>query len=83
MLVRKGDFRTFTSCEDGKGHSFRNETVGLELEGSYRTFQRKVVTFLQSHGINNFTISLVTDYPEDKSVVYLEGLDLLSAEKKR
>ena len=33
--------------------------------------------------MENFTISLVTDYSNGKSCVYLEGLDLLSAEKRR
>ncbi|MFH1923922.1 MAG: hypothetical protein ABIP48_29025 [Planctomycetota bacterium] len=35
-LVWTGGFRTFTSCEGGKGHSFQHDTIGLELEGDYR-----------------------------------------------
>ena len=35
------------------------------------------------NGIESFTISLVTDYPKGKSFVYLEGLDILSADKKK
>jgi hypothetical protein len=83
LLLQKAGFKTFTSCEGGKGHSFRHETIGLELDGDYRSFQKKIVAFLRSQGIENFTISLVTDYPAGKSVVYLEGLDLLSEEKRR
>jgi hypothetical protein len=83
LLLWRAGFKTFTSCEGGKGHSFRHETIGLELDGDFRSFQKKIVTFLRSQGIENFTISLVTDYPAGKSVVYLEGLDLLSPEKRR
>ena len=87
VLLWKGGFRTFTSCEGGKGHSFRYGTIGLDLEGDYPEFQRKVVEFLRSQGMQNFTVSLVTDfhpdYPEGKSSVYLEGLDLLSKDKRK
>ena len=66
---------------------FQHETIGLELEGSYSTFQRRLVRFLRSHGMENFTISLVTDYhpshPEGKRCVYLGGLDILSEKKRR
>ena len=82
VLLWKAGFRTFTSCEGGKGHSFRYGTVGLELDGDYFKFQKRLVEFLRSQGMQNFTISLVThfhpDYPEGKGSVYLEGLDLLS-----
>jgi hypothetical protein len=33
LLLRNAEFRTFTSCKGGKGHSFQHETIGLELEG--------------------------------------------------
>ncbi len=83
LLLWKAGFKTFTSCEGGKGHSFRHGTIGLELDVDYRSFQKKLVKFLRSQGMENFTISLVTDYSKGKSCVYLEGLDLLSAEKRR
>jgi hypothetical protein len=83
LLLREAGFKTFTSCEGGWGHSFRHETIGLELDGDYRSFQKKIVQFLRSQGMENFTISLVTDYPKGKSVVYVEGLDLLSSDKRR
>ncbi len=83
LLLRKVGFKTFTSCEGGRGHSFRHETVGLVLYGDYRSFHKKLVRFLRSHGMENFTVSLVTDYPVGKSYVYLEGLDLLSPDKKK
>ncbi len=82
ILLWKGGFKTFTSCEGGKGHHFCHETIGLELDSDYRSFQKKLVKFLRSQGMEQFTISLVTDYPAEKSVVYLEGLDLLSADKR-
>jgi hypothetical protein len=83
LLLQKAGFKTFTSCEGGKGHSFRHETIGLELDCDYRSFHKRLVMFLRSQGMENFTISLVTDYPKGKTVVYLEGLDLLSSNKRR
>lgn len=83
LLLWKVGFKTLTSCEGGRGHSFRHETIGLVLDGDYRSFQKRLVKFLRSQGMENFTISFVTDYPKGKSYVYLEGLDLLSAEKRR
>jgi len=87
LLLRKAGFTTFTSCEGGKGHSFRHETIGLELDGDYRPFQKRLVKFLRSHGMRCFQINLYTDYhpshPEGKSCVYLEGLDLLSEDKRK
>ena len=82
-LLKCAGFKTFTSCEGGRGHFFRHETIGLELDGDYRSFQKKLVKFLHSQGKQVFTISLVTDYPAGKSNVYLEGLDLLSADKRK
>ena len=85
VLLWTGGFRTFTSCEGGKGHSFQHETIGLELEGDYPRFHKKFVRFLRSRGMESFTISLVTDYhpdyPEGKRCVYLSGLDILSERK--
>ena len=87
VLLWKAGFKTFTSCEGGRGHSFQHETIGLELEGDYPRFQKRFVRFLRSHGMGNFTISLVTDYhpdhPEGKSCVYLAGLDILSEKKRK
>ena len=87
VLLRSAGFKTFTSCEGGKGHSFRHETIGLELDGDYRSFHKRLVKFLRSQGMRCFQVNLFTDYhpshPEGKSCVYLEGLDLLSPEKKK
>ena len=83
LLLREAGFKTFTSCEGGWGHSFRHETIGLELNGDYPSFQKKIVRFLRSQKIDNFTISLVTDYPKGKSYVYVERLDLLSEDKRK
>jgi hypothetical protein len=83
LLLCKAGFKTFTSCEGGRGHGFRHETIGLELDGDYHSFHKRLVECLRSQGMENFTVSLVTDYPKGKSYVYLEGLDLLSAEKRR
>ncbi len=83
LLLNQGGFKTFTSCEGGKGHSFRHETIGLELDEPYHTFEKQLVRFLKSHKIEQFTINFVTDYPAKKRFVYLEGLDLLSDDKRR
>lgn len=82
ILLNAGGFRTFTSCEGGRGHAFQQETIGFELKGSYSTFERRLVRFLRSHGMENFTVSLVTDFPSGNRYVYLSGVDLLSGEKK-
>jgi hypothetical protein len=87
LLLWKAGFNTFTSCEGGKGHSFRHPTIGITLDGTYSAFHKRLVTYLRSLGMQNFSISLVTDYhqnhPEGKSCVYLEGLDILSEGKRR
>ncbi len=82
VLLNQGGFRTFTSCHGGRGHAFRQETIGLEIEGSYSTFQKRLVRFLRSHGMENFTINLVTHFPSGNRHIYLSGVDLLSGEKK-
>ena len=33
LLLRKAGFKTFTSCEGGRGHPFREPTVGLSAYG--------------------------------------------------
>ena len=87
LLLQKAGFSTFTSCEGGRGHSFRHEIIGLELDGDYRSFHKRLVKFLRSQGMECFQINLFTDYhpnhPEGMSCVYLEGLDLLSPDKKK
>lgn len=87
LLLRQAGFKTFTSCEGGRGHAFRHETIGLEAEGGFAGFQRRLIGFLRSHGMRCFTVNLVTDYhpdhPQGKKWVYLEGLDLLSEEKRK
>ncbi|MFC1597633.1 hypothetical protein ACFL5Q_06830 [Planctomycetota bacterium] len=65
VLLQQGGFRTFTSCEGGRGHALQHGTIGIELEGAYSTFQKRLVRFLRSQGMAHFTISLVTDYYPD------------------
>ena len=87
VLLRDGGFKTFTSCQGGKGHAFQHETIGLELEGRYPDFEKWLVKFLHAQGMRNFSISLMTDfhpdYPEGKRCVYLSGLDILSLDRRR
>jgi hypothetical protein len=65
LLLWKAGFKTFTSCEGGRGHAFQHETIGLELDGGFAEFRRRLVKFLRSHGMRCFTVSLVTDYHQD------------------
>ena len=65
VMLWKAGFKTFTSCEGGRGHPFRHETIGLEVDGGFAGFQRRLVSFLRAHGMQCFTVSLVTDFPFD------------------
>jgi hypothetical protein len=70
-----------------QGPQFPARNHRLELDGEFSEFEKRLVAFLWSQGMQNFTISLVTDYsrdhPEGKRFVYVEGLDLLSEGKRR
>ena len=86
-LLNKGGFRTFTSCEGGRGHSFQHATIGIELDDGFPAFKRRLVKFLRSQGMASFSIIFRTDYhetyPDGRSMVYLEGLDILSEGKRK
>ncbi len=85
LLLRGAGFNTFTSCEGGRGHSFADPTIGIELEGDYFRFRDRLAAFLNSHGIDVFLIKLITYYdyrrPAATNHVFLESLDLLSPAK--
>ena len=87
LLLRKAGYKTFTSCEGGRGRPFPEPTVGLEMECDYFTFRDRLVRFLQSHGRRFFEVTLMSsyhqDYPERKHYVYLQGFDIASPEKRR
>jgi len=87
MLLRDAGFKTFTSCQGGRGHAFQYETIGLVLEGRYPDFEKRLARFLHAQGMQNFSISLTTDFhpdcPKGKRCVYLSGLDILSLDGKR
>ena len=87
MLLRDAGFKTFTSCQGGRGHAFQYETIGMEMEGRYADFEKRLVRFLHAKGMKDFTISLTTDYTSDcpmgKRYVYLSGLDILSLDEQR
>ena len=87
LLLNEGGFQTFTSCEGGRGHAFQHETIGIELNGPFSAFEKRLVHFLRSNGMMQFSISLWTDYsvehPKGKRMVYLSGLDILSERKKK
>jgi hypothetical protein len=82
-LLRQGGFRTFTSCEGGRGHAFPWPTVGLKIDGDYFAFRDRLVKFLHLHGRRSFDVSLVSNYPAGKHYVYLQGFDLASPEKRK
>jgi hypothetical protein len=86
-MLWKGGFKTFTSCEGGRGHPFRQPTIGVNLVGDYFAFRDRLALFLKSQGCQSFTINLTTcyhpSYRKAKDFVYVEGIDLLSAEKRK
>jgi hypothetical protein len=87
LLLNEGGFQTFTSCEGGRGHAFQHETIGIDLNGPFSAFEKRLIRFLRSHGMTQFSISLMTDYsaeqPKGKRMVYLSGLDILSERKRK
>lgn len=83
LLLRKAGYRTFTSCEGGRGHPFRDPTVGLKFKGDYFQVRDRLVQFLQAHDRRSFEITLVSSYPKGKHYVYLTGFDIASAEKRK
>ncbi len=87
LLLRKAGYKTFTSCEGGRGHPFREPTVGLKLEGDYFEYRDRLVQFLSSQGRWFFEITLVSSYhqkyPQGKHCVYLVGSDIASPEKRK
>lgn len=87
LLLRKAGYQTFTSCEGGRGHAFREPTIGLEVKGDYFAFRDRLVKFLHSQGRCCFEIVLVSSYhpntPHGKHYVYLQGFDIVSPEKRK
>jgi hypothetical protein len=87
LLLRKAGYKTFTSCEGGRGHTFSEPTVGLKLRGDYFAFRDRLVKFLHSQGRRFFEVILVSSYhqkhPKGKHYVYLQGFDVASPGKRR
>jgi hypothetical protein len=87
LLLRKAGYKTFTSCEGGRGHAFREPTIGLKVQGDYFRFRDRLVKFLHSHGCQFFEVCLVCGYhpkhPQGKHYVYLQGFDIASPSKQR
>jgi hypothetical protein len=87
LLLRKAGYKTFTSCEGGRGHAFREPTIGLKVQGDYFQFRDRLVKFLHSHGRRFFEVMLVSSYhpkhPKGKHYVYLQGHDVASVEKRK
>ena len=87
LLLRKAGYKTFTSCEGGRGHAFREPTVGLKFKGDYFALRDQLVTFLHSQGRRLFEVVLVSSYlqgyPKGKHYVYLQGFDIASAETRK
>jgi hypothetical protein len=85
--LHKAGFKTFTSCEGGRGHAFRHPTIGVELDGEFIALRDRLAEVLQLHGCQSFEISLMCCYHPSEasptSIVYVEGIDLLSDVKRR
>ncbi len=58
LMLWKGGFKTFTCCEGGHGHPFRNPTIGVTFSGDYFRFRDRLAKFLRSKGCEVFEISL-------------------------
>jgi hypothetical protein len=54
LLLNEGGFQTFTSCEGGRGHAFQHESIGLDLDGPYSAFEKRLVGFLRSNRMTHF-----------------------------
>ena len=84
LLLRKAGYKTFTSCEGGRGHAFQEPTIGLKVKGDYFAFRDRLVKFLHSHGRWFFEVTLVSSYhrksPQGKHYIYLQGFDIASLE---
>ena len=87
FLLRKAGYKTFTSCEGGRGHAFPEPTIGLKLRGDYFASRDRLVKFLYSQGRWFFEVVLVSSYhrktPQGKHYVYLQGFDVASPGKQR
>ncbi len=87
LLLRKAGYKTFTSCEGGRGHSFREPTIGLTVQGDYFRFRDRLVKFLHSQGRSCFEVVLFSCYhpdtPQGKHHAYLQGFDIVSPEKRK
>jgi hypothetical protein len=83
LLLRQAGYKTFTSCEGGRGHAFREPTVGLNFKGDYFAFRDRLVEFLHAHGRRFFEVVLVSSYPKGKHYVYLQGFDIASTETRK
>jgi len=87
LLLRKAGYKTFTSCEGGRGHAFQEPTIGLKVKGDYFRFRNGLVKFLHSQGRWVFEVTLVSSYhrkfPQGKHYVYLVGFDIVSPEKRK
>ena len=87
LLLRKAGFNTFTSCEGGRGHPFREPTVGLKFKSNYYCFRNRLVEFLHSQNRRFFEVTLVSSYhnnhPKGKHYVYLQGFDIASLTKRK
>jgi len=62
LLLRRAGYKTFTSCEGGRGHPFHEPTVGLRFKGDYFRFRDHLVEFLYEQGRCFFEVTLVSSY---------------------
>jgi len=87
LSLRKAGYKTFTSCEGGRGHAFREPTIGLKVQGDYFRFRDRLAKFLHSQGRSCFEVVLFSCYhhktPQGKHHAYLQGFDIVSPEKRK
>jgi hypothetical protein len=87
LMLWEGGYKIVVSCEGGRGHAFRYPTIGVKLVGdvgNYFEFRDHLAGFLRSRGCRAFETTLVTCYhPSYRNWVYVEGLDLVTPEKRK
>jgi len=83
LLLREAGYKTFTSCEGGRGHPFPEPTVGVTFKGDYFAFRDQLVEFLHTQGRRFFEVVLVSSYPKGNHYVYLQGFDIASPERRK
>ncbi len=60
VLLRNAGYQTFTSCQGGEGHCFKEPTIGIMLPKlkEFMSWRSELMEFLFANKLNPFTIEL-------------------------